>query len=72
MAETDLGVQTAGFARPVSVSEASAMLGVSEKTIRRWIKSGAMKAEQKGKKCVILIPMSEMSKYVQTCPLKTG
>jgi len=46
----------------MGVSDAAKMLGVCVETVRRWIKSGKIKARKVGTR--YLIPLSEIEKYV--------
>ena len=50
---------------PLSIKEAVEKAGVSETTIRRWVKRGILKAVQpSGRKGLILIPEAELQKVL--------
>ena len=52
--------------RMMAIKTAAEKAGVSDTTIRRWIRLGILKAVQPVKRGVILIPEAELSRVLST------
>ena len=55
----------------ITVTEAAQMLGVNAETIRRWIRSGKLKAYQKpGRGRALFVEKSAVEKFMRLVPVE--